>query len=465
MTKKERRSEFLKLKTKLEKDAFKWPHLSVGAKSAIAIEAMSGISSYVELGEVQESAGVPTVTRINARQVEHEAALDQFRLAIDLKDENDLRDEIARVTRAGNIRPLGFSRLRFSSGFLLLRHPQTNRVFAWLNLQPQKSRFASHRSVEEMVNVQTGEVVSFKSKTGALFPLEMGHSFHDLGFIQRGRPQSARLVWREQDAEDGGYFELHVAFQWETIAVQTDRWLGVDRGIYNLAAYSVVDDDGNVIHEGSVSGRDLRFVQRQFERRAARQQQRGHVVRGGQRAAWADEAVHVTANAIVRAAVEHGARVVLEDLSSLSAIGRKTRVIGRRRGGFNKLLNRKQYEKLRAVLDYKLREFGLPDALYVTAAGTSQTCPECAHWSADNRVKTPTQDGFQMDRFKCVACGHEADADHNASRVIALKGSWLKSLPKNPPRGADGKLADHLRFEAYLRRCAEKRARALAPKG
>lgn len=288
LTKKERRSEFLKLKSRLEKDAFKWPHLSGGGKSAIANEAMAAIASYVELGQVQESAGVPTVTRINALQIEHEAALDQFRLAFDLKDENELRDEIARVTRAGTVRPLGFARLRYSSGFLLLRHPESKRVFAWLNLHPQKnSRFASQQAVGEMINLQTGELMSFKSKTGALFPLELGHSFHDLGFIQRGRPQSARLVWREQDAEDGGCFELHVAFQWQTLAVETERWLGVDRGIYNLAAYSVVDNDGNVIHEGSVSGRDLRFVQRQFERRAAAQQQRGHVVRGGKRAAWA----------------------------------------------------------------------------------------------------------------------------------------------------------------------------------
>jgi hypothetical protein len=54
--------------------------------------------------------------------------------------------------------------------------------------------------------------------------------------------------------------------------------------------------------------------------------------------AWADEAVHVTSNAIVKVSFEHHARVALEDLSSFSAIGKKKRVIGRWRGGFNRLL-------------------------------------------------------------------------------------------------------------------------------
>lgn len=463
MTKKERRGEFLKLKSRLEKDAFKWPHLSGGAKAAISREVMASISSYVELSDVQESAGLPTVPRINAFQPEYEAALDDFRLAIDLKDENDLRDEIARVTRAGHIRPLGFHKVNYSSGFLLLRHPDTNRIYSWLNLQPQNSRFALQQEAKDMINLQTGELTTFKSKTGAIFPLEMGHAFHDLGFVHRGRPQSARLVWRDQDANDGGSFELHVAFEWQTIAVETDHWLGVDRGIYNLAAFSVVDEDGKVLNEGNVSGRELRFVQRQFERRAADQQKRGKIIRGSKRLAWNDEAVHVTANAIVRAAIENNARVVLEDLSSFSAMGRKARVIGRRRTGFNKLLNRKQYEKLAKLLEYKLSEFGLPPAIAISPAGTSQTCPECAHRSAENRVKKPAADGFEMDRFKCVACGYEADADLNAARVIAMKGQWFKGLPKKPPKGPDGRLVEELSFETYLKACAARRRGALAP--
>jgi IS605 OrfB family transposase len=447
-----------KLKARLEKEAFKWPHLSRGAKAAISREVRDGISSHIELYDVQEGVGVPTVTRINATQPEYEAAIDLFKYALDIEDENMLRDEIAKVTRMGAIRPLGFYKVRRSDGFLLLRHPETNRVFAFLNLHPQHSRFAEQVIVPELINLQTGELKAFKSKTGVLVPLEMGHEFHDMGFIERGRPQTARLVWRrDRNGKPCDDFELHVAFKWEKFAVETHRWLGIDRGIYNLASYAVIDDDGRVLMDGNISGMELRFVQRQFERRAAKTQRRGKVVRGSKRMAWADEAVHVTANEIVKVSMEHDARVVMEDLSSFSAIGKKKRVIGRRRGGFNRLLGRKQYEKIRKVLEYKLRVFGLPYPVDVRAAGTSQTCPECGHWSAKNRIKIPTDDGFEMDKFKCVECGHAADADLNAARVIAMKAGWLTSLPKKPKRGADGKLVEKLRFESYLQQCAARR--------
>jgi len=99
----------------------------------------------------------------------------------------------------------------------------------------------------------------------------------------------------------------------------------------------------------------------------------------------------VTANKIVELAVEQNARVVVEDLSPLSAIRRRTRIKGSRRGGFNRLLNRVQYEKLKSVLLYKLGEYGLPKPVEVRAAYTSINCPECGHVSKDHRL--------------CVECG------------------------------------------------------------
>jgi hypothetical protein len=95
----------------------------------------------------------------------------------------------------------------------------------------------------------------------------------------------------------------------------------------------------------------------------------------------------------------------VEDLSPLSAIRRRTRIKGSRRGGFNRLLNRVQYEKLKSVLLYKLGEYGLPKPVEVRAAYTSITCPECGHVSKDHRLKIAADDGFEMEEFKCVECG------------------------------------------------------------
>jgi len=167
----------------------------------------------------------------------------------------------------------------------------------------------------------------------------------------------------------------------------TPERLGLDRGIYNLAAYAVVSENGVELTKGRISGRELRHVQRQEENAS-----RGKSARGvAKRRAWADEAVHVTANKIVELAIEQNARVVVEDLSPLSAIRRRTRIKGSRRGGFNRLLNRVQYEKLKSVLLYKLGEYGLPKPVEVRAAYTSINCPECGHVSKDHRL--------------CVECG------------------------------------------------------------
>jgi hypothetical protein len=458
LTRGERRRELNALLGRLERATTRWRQLSIAAKASIAREAAATISSHIELKGVQEHAGVPTVAELKEAAPEYDAALDALKNATDLESENALRDELLRRVRRGKLRPLNFAKVKFSDGFLLLRNEDTGRICAWLNLFPANSRFAKPVTVAGMTNLQTGEIVSFKSRTGVLLPLEMGHAYHRKTFVdrndgQRARPQSARLIYRQ----DEDAYELHVSFEWKTEAVETHCWLGVDRGHYNLAALTVVDDDGHVLAESHIDGRELRARQRSRERATAEAQRKGRIVRDRKRRAWGDHAVHNGANEIVGIALQHRAHVVLEDLSSLSGMAKRPRVIGRRRGGFNKLLGRRQFEKLASVITYKLRAVGLPEPVFVRAAGTSQTCTECGLWSADNRVISPGPDGFEMSLFKCVSCGHSNDADANAARVIGLKGAWLSSLPKNPARGADGRLAQTLRFETFLKTAGQRR--------
>ncbi len=57
----------------------------------------------------------------------------------------------------------------------------------------------------------------------------------------------------------------------------------------------------------------------------------------------------------------------------------------------------------------------------VNAAYTSQTCADCGHRSKKNR---------KGNRFRCIRCEHEADADINAARVIAQRGVHVSLLHK-----------------------------------
>jgi len=236
-----------------------------------------------------------------------------------------------------------------------------------------------------------------------------------------------------------------VMFGYSPSKLTTDYFLGVDRGINNLAAWSVVNEDGHSVTNGAIEGETLRYTQQRFLRQRREIQARGKIVRGRRMGAYGDEAVHVTANALIEAAVKHNARLVLEDLSNFRRVIKRPKFTPR--SNFNVVLGRQQYQKLLQVLTYKAAVAGLPAPLFVGAAYTSQTCLECGHVAKENRTGSC---------FHCVACGHAADADVNAARVIALKGAWLSQLPTWQQR--DGRdLREDERFPAYVIDAARRR--------
>ncbi len=263
MTKKERNNE---MQRRIYRFLRPLP-LGTGASAGIRIDVQGQINSYIELRNSQEGAQVPTAGRLNIEAPAFDAALDELRhLGSNLEREGALRDEIARLAKSPRLRPVSY--YGNNRGFyLFLWDEAADRYYIWLNLHPQdqtKSRFAAPVTVSNLVDMRTGEVISFTSAIGALFPLEMGHAFHDAAFIKRGKPQSAKLVHKaERAGEPCDEFEVHITFEWLIPEVPTGSWLGVDRGIYNLAAYAVTDDDGLVIAVGRISGRGLRHVQRQ----------------------------------------------------------------------------------------------------------------------------------------------------------------------------------------------------------
>lgn len=416
--------------------------LSCAAKAGVMADLAGQLSSFIELKEAgtHELVSAPSAGRLAPNSHGYCAALDELAAAVDLETENVARNQLQRARRAPQRRPLFFTTFRRGDGFLLLRSPANGRLYAWLNLHPKESRFARPVTVTGLVDARSGQAASFTSKTGALFPLAFGRAFQVEQFLERGRPRSAKLVERD------GVFELQVAFEFAAPKVATACRIGVDRGIYNLASLSVVDDAGRVLADENLDGRQLRHVQRQEERRQGRQQRQGRRYRSAARRHHAKEAVHVAANAIVAKARLHGAQAVVESLAPLATTGRR-----RARSGFNRLLGRAQYQKLGRILAYKLALVGLPPPLQVSASFTSQICPCCGHRDRQNRAKVPATDGFKLDRFRCVRCGYAADADLNAARIIALKRQWREGLPTAARASRMSELPPALSFESFLR--------------
>jgi putative transposase len=102
------------------------------------------------------------------------------------------------------------------------------------------------------------------------------------------------------------------------------------------------------------------------------------------------------------------AMVCIEDLQvrnmsksakgSVEEPGRQVRA----KSGLNKSILDQGWGEFRRQLEYKMAWTG-GFLVPVSPRNTSRTCPECDHISADNRKS--------QSRFKCVSCGHEANAD------------------------------------------------------
>ncbi|MEX2647386.1 MAG: transposase [Alphaproteobacteria bacterium] len=433
-----------------------------GGWDMICKDVVSQVESHVALWEKQEAVGVPTVQRLAPDPEALDSVLGGLRTTTDLNEETILRDRLLLESKSGTYRPILLERNRKSDGFLVLKNPVTNRYFVYLNLCSQNSRFAkwtnkeqersSCRWIHGLVDMRTGEVMSFRSKTGCLFPIDFGRDYQFDEFIARARTQSAKIVRRGATDDRDATYEVHVTYEFENPAVVPETRLGVDRGIYNLASLTVVDDNGHIVTRENVDGRGLRFVQRALERRQRSAQKKGRVYRSKAKQFAADEAVHIAANRIVELAKANRSLVTLEFLGQLKGGGKR-----RGRSNFNRLLGRNQYGKLEKVLDYKLAVAGLPKFVEIGAARTSITCVRCGYSHKDNRPKVPIVDGFSMERFVCGSCAYADDADLNASRIIALKGMWREWLPKSQRSTLFTELPETLRFDKFLRDLAERR--------
>ena len=269
-------------------------------KAGIRIDVQGQLNSYIELRQDQEGAQIPTTSRLNEESPAYDAALAELAtLGSNIARENQLRDEIARLAKSARLRPVSY--YGNTRGFyLFLWDENADRYFIWLNLHAEGSRHARPVTVKNLVDTRTGEVVSFTSQTGASSPCSWVTAFTrqpSSREVARNRPE---LVYRaERNGQPCDDFEVHITFEWQTPKRDAVYWLGIDRGIYNLAAYAVTDGVGRPIKLGRISGRELRHVQRQEERRISGAQQRGKLIRGWtRRRAWADEAVHVACMAM-----------------------------------------------------------------------------------------------------------------------------------------------------------------------
>lgn len=380
------------------------------------------IGSYIENRAGGQEAEYPA--RVTITETDHAAALDAFNLAITREEENAARDALARVARKPGPRPLTIARARDG---LIIRKGPNGALALVLNIMRATDEKARPAQLAPGMEAATGEI--FKggvSKTRIILPFECS-LWHQNKFLS-GKTvlRSGLLVRRGDEWFYCAQFEMP-----ERKAALSEARLGVDRGIVNPVALSVVAGDGRILHVSGPLGQEVgASIAAADRRRRAEQKRRGAT--SHRHAERVDQALHLLANRIVAEAKAYRAQVVVEKLDGLKRTITEARPKGARRGGWRRHLKKAQLGKLEMLLGYKLKLAGLPAPRDVVAGGTSQTCPACAARDAKNRV---TQDSFC-----CTACGFSAHADSVGAVNIARRGVAMMGITKGdklPPREQD----------------------------
>lgn len=195
------------------------------------------------------------------------------------------------------------------------------------------------------------------------------------------------------------------------------RTLGVDLGI-KYPAYVCLSDD-TYKRKSIGCAEDFIRVREQIRGRRYRLQKQLSMVKGGKgrdkklraldRVREAERNFvktynHMISKNIIKFAKEHNCEYIhLEKLT---------------KDGFpDIILSKWSYYELQNMIEYKSDREGIK-VRYIDPAYTSQTCSKCGHIDKENRIN--------QEKFKCVKCGFELNADHNASINISRSNKYLK---------------------------------------
>ena len=223
-----------------------------------------------------------------------------------------------------------------------------------------------------------------------------------------GKPQSAKLlVTRSMEGTEEFY--VNIAFEFSPTPIVTESFFGLDRGAAMIGAATGIEfrvkcGNGLIF---TVSLLPTRCVLHQ--RRVAEAQRDGkRAFNFRLRGRRAKIILGEYANKLITKAIEHKSQIVLEKLDA--------KIFSRH------FLKQSQIRKLHDMLTYKAERAGLPAPIEVPAAYTSQTCARCGHHDPANRPHVDADGRAIQHLFRCTGCGYTANADENASEIIALRG-------------------------------------------
>jgi putative transposase len=206
---------------------------------------------------------------------------------------------------------------------------------------------------------------------------------------------------------------------------QIDGWLGVDRGIINLA----VDSEGNSYQGQRVDAKRRKYAtqRQQLQQVGTKSAKRKLKKMRDKQARFQKDVNHCIAKELVLRAKHTQQGIAVEDLTGITLRTRVRREDRARHGNWG-------FDQLGQFIEYKARLYGVP-YIAVDPRYTSQRCAACGHTDKANRISQA--------HFACRSCGHTAHADVNAAVNISVKAArhaasglgGVSALPDTPRPG------------------------------
>jgi IS605 OrfB family transposase len=199
----------------------------------------------------------------------------------------------------------------------------------------------------------------------------------------------------------------------ETEEFSADDWLGVDLGLVSIAS----DSDGT-----SYSGAKIEALRAKLARRRRGLQKCGTKAAkrrlkklAGKQARFQKHTNHTISKALVLDAERTGRGLALENLKGIRNRVTASRDQRARLGNW-------AFAQLSSFVSYKAKRAGVP-VVFVDPRNTSRECRKCGCIDKRNRPDQAT--------FKCISCGHSANADTNAAlnirqRVISARAEVMR---------------------------------------
>jgi IS605 OrfB family transposase len=257
--------------------------------------------------------------------------------------------------------------------------------------------------------------VSIWTTQGRVKDVAFVGSADQLALLREHRRGESDLVHR-----DGMWLLTATCEVPEPEAVEPIGWLGVDLGIVNIATTS----DGARAAGRRLNRQRRRMLELRRKLQAKNTKSTRRVLKRVRRreARLVTDTNHVLAKQYVTVAQRTCRGIGLEDLAGI-------RDRARLRKPQRIMLHSWAFAQLGSFIAYKATRAGVP-VVYVDPRNTSRECSECHHVDKRNRPSQAV--------FACRACGHTANADHNASRAIAhrAEGVWNAGRQSSAPTAA-----------------------------